>query len=51
MFIVFYLMENRIGIVTAFTFAAILMCFGLGNAFAQNTTAMYPNDTETVGDF
>ena len=27
------------------------MIFSLGNAFAQNTTEMYPNNTETVGDF
>ena len=27
------------------------MSFSLGNAFAQNTTEMYPNNTETVGDF
>ena len=27
------------------------MSFSLGNAIAQNTTDMYPNDTETVGDF
>ena len=44
-------MENRTGMVAVFTFAAIVMSFGLGNAFAQNTTAMYPNNTETVGDF
>ncbi len=44
-------MENKTIIVAVFTFAAILMSFSFGNAFAQNTTAMYPNDTETVGDF
>ena len=27
------------------------MSFSIGNAFAQNTTAMYPNDTETVKEF
>ena len=44
-------MENRKVIVTVFTFAAILVSFSIGNAFAQNTTAMYPNDTETVQEF
>ena len=44
-------MENRTGIVAVITFSAIVMSFGLGNAFAQNTIALYPNDTETVGDF
>lgn len=44
-------MENKTGIIAVFTFAAILMSFSLGNAVAQNTTDMYPNDTETVGDF
>ena len=44
-------MENKVIIVAVFTFAAILMSFSFGNAFAQNTTAMYPNDTETVGEF
>ncbi len=44
-------MENRVIIVAVFTFAAIIMSFSFGNAFAQNTTAMYPNDTETIGEF
>ncbi|WP_458721024.1 hypothetical protein [Candidatus Nitrosocosmicus sp. R] len=44
-------MENRKVIVTVFTFAAILVSFSIGNVFAQNTTAMYPNDTETVQEF
>lgn len=44
-------MENKTGIIAVFTFVAILMSFSLGNAIAQNTTDMYPNDTETVGDF
>ena len=44
-------MENKTGIIAVFTFAAILVSFSLGNAVAQNTTDMYPNDTETVGDF
>lgn len=44
-------MENKTGIIAVFTFAAILMSFSLGNAVAQNTTDMYPNDTETFGDF
>jgi hypothetical protein len=44
-------MENKAIIVAVFTFAAILMSFSFGSAFAQNTTDMYPNDTETVQDF
>ena len=44
-------MENKAGIIAVFTFTAILVSFSLGNAFAQNTTEMYPNNTETVGDF
>jgi len=44
-------MENKAIIVTVFTFAAILMSFSFGSAFAQNTTDMYPNDTETIQDF
>ena len=44
-------MENETGIIAVFTFVTILMSFSLGNAIAQNTTDMYPNDTETVGDF
>ena len=44
-------MENRVIIFAVFTFAAIIMSFSFGNAFAQNTTAMYPNDTETIGEF
>lgn len=44
-------MENETGIIAVFTFVAILMRFSLGNAIAQNTTDMYPNDTETVEDF
>ena len=44
-------MENKTGIIAVFTFTAILVSFSLGNAFAQNTTEMYPNNTETVGDF
>jgi len=30
-----------------FTFAAMLMSISFGNAFAKNTTTMYPNNTET----
>ena len=44
-------MENETGIIAVFTFVTILMRFSLGNAIAQNTTDMYPNDTETVEDF
>ena len=44
-------MEDKTGIIAVFTFATILLSFSMGNAFAQNTTDMYPNDTETVGDF
>jgi hypothetical protein len=29
----------------------ILVSFSIGNAFAKNTTVMYPNDTETVKEF
>ena len=43
-------MENKTIFVTVFTFAAILMSFSFGSAFAQNTTDMYPNNTETVQD-
>ncbi|WP_458746982.1 hypothetical protein [Candidatus Nitrosocosmicus sp. T] len=43
-------MENKTIIVAAFTFAAILMSFSFGNALAQNTTSMYPNNTETIQD-
>ena len=49
--ILFYLMENNTWIIAVFAFAAILVSSSLGNAFAQNTTDMYPNNTETVGDF
>ena len=44
-------MENKTGIIAVFTFTAILVSFSLGNAVAQNPTDIYPNDTETVGDF
>ena len=44
-------MENKTIIVAAFTFAAILMSFSFGNALAQNTTSMYPNNTETIQDW
>ena len=44
-------MENKAIFVAVFTFAAILMSFSLGSAFAQNTTDLYPNNTETVQDF
>ena len=44
-------MENKAIFVTVFTFAAILVSFSIGNAFTQNTTAIYPNDTETVQEF
>ena len=27
------------------------MSFSFGNAFAQNTTTMYPNNTETIQEF
>lgn len=44
-------MHNRTVIVAVFTFAAILMSFSFGNAIAQNTTTMYPNNTETIQGF
>ena len=44
-------MEHKTIIVAVFAFAAILVSFSFGNAFAQNTTDMYPNDTETVQEF
>lgn len=44
-------MKNRTIIVAVFTFAVILVSFSFGNTFAQNTTDMYPNDTETIQEF
>lgn len=44
-------MENKTITVAVFTFAAILMSFSFGNALAQNTTTMYPNNTETIQEF
>ena len=44
-------MENRAIIVAVFAFVAILMSFSFGNTFSQHKTAMYPNGTETVGEF
>ncbi|MDN5845533.1 MAG: hypothetical protein L0H53_04580 [Candidatus Nitrosocosmicus sp.] len=44
-------MENKTIIVAVFAFAAILVSFSFCNAFAQNTTDMYPNDTETIQEF
>ncbi len=44
-------MENKTITMAVFTYAAILMSFSFGNAFAQNTTTMYPNNTETIQEF
>ena len=44
-------MDSRTVIVAVFTFATTLMSFSFDNAIAQNTTAEYPNDPESIQGF
>lgn len=44
-------MQNKLILATVFTVVAILMSFSYGNAIGQNTTSLYPNDTETIQEF
>jgi len=46
-----YLMQKKAIIASVFIFVAIIASFGFGNAIGQNTTSMYPNDTETIEEF
>lgn len=44
-------MENKTIIGAIFTFVTILTGLSIGNALAQNTSSMYPNNTETIEEF
>lgn len=44
-------MQNKSILATVFTVVAILMSFSYDNAIGQNTTSLYPNDTETIQEF
>jgi len=44
-------MYKKAIIASVFTFLAVIVSFGFGNAIGQNTTSMYPNDTETIEEF
>lgn len=44
-------MQNKSILATVFTVVAILMSFSYGIAIGQNTTSLYPNDTETIQEF
>jgi hypothetical protein len=44
-------MQNKSILAAVFTVVAILMSFDYGIAIGQNTTSLYPNNTETIQEF